>query len=99
MNINSGIYKITNKLNNHCYIGSSINIKHRFGQHKVLLKNGSHRSSYFQRAWDKYGKESFVFEILIYCDKNDLFIYKQAFIDYYHPVYNLAKCAKHQCLE
>ena len=34
----SGIYKIQNKINNHCYIGSSCNIHKRFIAHKNYLK-------------------------------------------------------------
>ena len=30
-----GIYKITNKINQKCYIGKSINIEHRFKKHKT----------------------------------------------------------------
>jgi len=98
MNINSGIYRITNTLNGHCYIGSSVNVRRRLLNHKNLFKRGKHCSKYFQRAWDKYGGDCFIFEPLIYCDKDNLFIYEQAFIDYYHPAYNLAKCAENPML-
>lgn len=30
-----GIYKITNKINGHSYIGLSNNIEHRFNDHKT----------------------------------------------------------------
>ena len=30
-----GIYKITNKINGHCYIGSSVDIKKRWRAHRA----------------------------------------------------------------
>ena len=32
--MSSGIYKITNLINNKCYIGKSVNIKERWAYHK-----------------------------------------------------------------
>jgi hypothetical protein len=64
MNIISGIYKIVNIKNGKMYIGSSKNIKRRWGIHKSSLKNNRHHSVYLQRAWNKYGKENFVYEVI-----------------------------------
>jgi group I intron endonuclease len=64
-----GIYKITNIINGDCYIGSSVNIKERFYRHKKDLKKGKHHSIILQRAYKKYGKENFIFEVLTECDK------------------------------
>lgn len=64
MNIISGIYKIVNTKNGKMYIGSSKNIKRRWGIHKSSLKNNRHHSVYLQRAWHKYGKENFVYEVI-----------------------------------
>ena len=30
-----GIYKITNKINNKCYIGQSVNVERRWHEHKT----------------------------------------------------------------
>jgi group I intron endonuclease len=43
------------------YIGSSANIKKRFGVHRCELNGGYHHSLALQRAWDKYGSGSFEF--------------------------------------
>lgn len=58
------IYKITNKTNNKFYIGSSINLEERWYSHKRALEAKEHHSIKLQRAWNKYGKENFSFEIL-----------------------------------
>lgn len=62
--VESGIYRIFNVINNRCYIGSSINIKGRLKRHIYSLNKGNHHSFMFQRAYDKYGKDNFKFEIL-----------------------------------
>lgn len=60
----SGIYKITNKVNGKFYIGSSNNIRKRWRHHKSNLKNGSHINIHLQRSYNKYGEESFSYEII-----------------------------------
>lgn len=65
-----GVYKITNIVNNKVYIGSSINMKKRSNEHFCMLKNGNHHSSKLQKAYNKYGKQSFIFELIEECDKN-----------------------------
>lgn len=60
----SGIYKITCLVNNKCYIGSSVDIYKRLCTHKFQLRRNKHNNKYFQRAWNKYGEDNFVFELL-----------------------------------
>ena len=60
----SGIYKIINKINNHYYVGSSINIytsRGRFASHVRNLNRGTHHNDYLQNAWNKYGVSNFDF--------------------------------------
>lgn len=59
-----GIYKITNKINGKIYIGSSKDIPARWNHHINSLNRGDHHSKHFQRAWNKYGEDSFIFEQL-----------------------------------
>jgi len=68
----SGIYKITNIVNNKCYIGQSISIKNRWWDHENLLTRNKHHSFHLQRSWNKYGKENFKFEILEICPDEEL---------------------------
>lgn len=67
-----GIYIIKNTINDKVYIGSAVNIKRRFGDHKSRLKHSKHNNAYLQRAWNKYGKENFKFEVLEFCAKEIL---------------------------
>lgn len=62
-----GIYKIENLVNNKKYIGQSIDIYRRFYAHKKALKAGKHQP-YLQKAWNKYGEDNFVFEIIEECE-------------------------------
>lgn len=59
-----GIYSIKCKQVNKMYIGSSKEIFKRFKRHKKDLENNKHHCIYLQRAYNKYGKESFYFEII-----------------------------------
>lgn len=79
----AGIYKITNVVNGKCYIGSSINIKSRFGAHRCELNGNRHSNSHFQNAWNKYRENSFIFEVLLYCDKENLMFFEQGAINYF----------------
>lgn len=58
------IYIITCKINNKHYIGKSIHYFHRIGQHKIALKENKHHSYHLQKAYNKYGVNNFVFDIL-----------------------------------
>lgn len=62
--MNSGIYKITNKVNGKFYIGSSKNIKERWKHHRSDLKSGTHSNPHLQNSYNKYGKKNFKFEII-----------------------------------
>jgi group I intron endonuclease len=59
-----GIYKIVNKINGKFYIGSSVNIKIRWYRHITELLRNVHKNTHLQRAWNKYGRYNFVFEII-----------------------------------
>lgn len=78
----SGIYKITNKVNNKIYIGSAVNIKTRWSKHIGSLNKNKHENRYLQNSWNKYGGENFKFEVLEYVkDKEKLIEREQYWID------------------
>jgi len=83
----SGIYKITNIINNKYYIGSSSNIKKRWKIHRYHANKGDHHSIHFQRAWSKYGKDNFIFEIIEELDNDhDLLLeVEQKYLDELTP--------------
>lgn len=60
----SGIYKIVNLVNGKMYIGSAVNFKRRKSQHMAKLRHNKHHNIYLQRAFNKYGEKSFIFEII-----------------------------------
>ncbi len=62
-----GIYKITNTVNNKCYIGKSINIKQRFANHRSDLKKSvksKDTNRYLYNSVQKYGLDVFSFDII-----------------------------------
>lgn len=87
--MNTGVYCIRNIFNDKMYIGSSVDIKKRIKRHTTTLNNGSHHSIILQRAWDKYGPESFEFVILKITENTTY--EEQLYIDFIKPDYNVSK--------
>ncbi|MGL5381069.1 GIY-YIG nuclease family protein [Clostridium sp.] len=83
-----GIYMIKNKVDNKVYIGLSKNIKRRFTMHKTNLNSGKHKNDYLQKAWNKYGCDSFEFIILEEINNEDINISDREI--YYIQKYNSA---------
>lgn len=87
----SGIYQIRNLINQKRYIGQSCRLVDRRYTHFRLLKLNKEHTPHLQNAWNKYGEDNFVFEVLMYCDVDKLDFYEQVFIDKLHPEYNVRK--------
>lgn len=85
-----GIYKITNLINNKCYIGQSVDIEKRFRQHKNNYDNKNEPSYdyHLYRSIRKYGIENFKFEIIEECDYEKLNERETYWIDYYDSYNN-----------
>lgn len=84
-NKTSCVYQIVNKVNGKIYIGSTINARSRFCTHKRHLERGIHHSSKLQNAWNKYGSDAFVFNILEMVDVADLQAREQFYLDSLRP--------------
>lgn len=67
-----GIYKITNTLNNHSYIGLSTKLEDRWKYHNDQYNWKREKSKVLYQAFQKYGIENFTFEILEECSVEEL---------------------------
>lgn len=93
----SGIYIITNWVNLKYYIGSSVDVGRRLFRHKNDLLKNKHDNSKLQRAWNKYGEESFTFEQVENCPEDSLVEREQFWLDDMRAVelgYNLSPTAE-----
>jgi group I intron endonuclease len=77
----SGVYQIRCIPTGKIYVGSAVDLRDRWYRHCRSLLRGKHRNRYLQNAWDKYGEESFEFEILEYVDVSHLLHAEQEWID------------------
>ena len=59
------IYQIINKINNKRYIGQTFVPNSRKKRHFSDLRNHRHDNKYLQKAFDEYGEECFLFEIML----------------------------------
>lgn len=89
----SGIYKIKCIINNKFYVGSAVNFEQRWHNHRKMLNKGLHHNILLQRAWDKYGEDSFHFEIIETCQKSLLIDREQHYLDALNPNYNICPTA------
>ena len=86
-----GIYKIT--IGDHYYFGQSVDLMNRISRHKRELLNRRHKNPYMQNCFDKY--QEFSFEILLYCDEDNLDMYEQRFIDAHYEDENCMNIQRH----
>ncbi len=97
--MNTGVYLITNLVNNKVYVGSTgRSFDVRWSQHKLALNHGTHHSPHLQRSWDKYGESNFVFEVVVRCPKRACIEKEQLYLDLLDPTnrskgYNLLPVA------
>lgn len=78
-----GIYCFINKINGKRYIGKSKNVYKRLNCHISTLNRNKSSSKTLQKAWNKYGEESFNILILEYCSENDLNEKECFYIDFF----------------
>ena len=70
----TGIYKITNKINGHYYIGQAVDIKNRFRGHRfsAIHSDDKDHNTPIHLAIAKYGEDNFLYEVLEECPRNKL---------------------------
>lgn len=91
--MNCGIYQIRNILDGKRYVGSAHDFHKRWIEHKSSLIRNCHYNIFLQRAWNKHGKESFVFEIIEKCKKTDCISKEQQYLDTGLYEYNTTRIA------
>lgn len=69
-----GIYKITNDVNGHAYIGQAVDVFVRWRQHfnEAYNPESNAYDGYFYRAVRKYGVENFSMKVLEVCKPEEL---------------------------
>jgi len=84
-----GIYLLTNKINNKKYVGKSIHIRKRIGEHfrEARYERNADRPLY--QDIRRYGKKNFIVEILEQCSENELAGKEQYYYEKLNPEYNL----------
>src|SRR5579859_914250 len=89
-----GIYIIVNRINQHFYVGSAINLLHRKHHHFSYLRKGKHKNPYLQRAYNAHGLDVFLFGIIEHVEHVEhLLTREQYYIDTLNPEYNIARTA------
>lgn len=81
-----GIYKITNKINGHCYIGQSVDIATRWIHHKNYPVEKSKYPLYL--AFKKYGIENFSFDLIEECSIDELNEKEIFYIKHFNSYFN-----------
>lgn len=87
------IYKITNLLDGHFYIGSTQNFIKRYYTHINHIRTNKQSCTLLVRAINKYKEENFTFEIIEECLPEQVFNREQYYLDTLCPQYNIAKVA------
>ena len=76
-----GVYSIIDNYGR-IYIGSSIDIKERFRQHRKDLIENRHKNKYMQNVFNKHGLEFFRFDVIEECSKESVTNIEQLYLDF-----------------
>jgi group I intron endonuclease len=89
----SGVYCLINKINNHTYIGSSINLSSRMRNYlnNTFLKSKQNINMPIVNALLKYDQSNFMLLIMEYVEPENLTIKETFYITYLIPYYNVLK--------
>lgn len=68
----SGIYAIKNTLNGKFYVGSSLDVRRRWYDHRARLRRGTSAETKLLNSWKRHGTEAFVFMFLEQVQENRL---------------------------
>lgn len=84
------IYFIINKITKERYVGQTTNFSRRKNEHLSKLQENIHPNKKLQNAYNKYGKENFIFQKILYEDitKKELDQYEIYYISKYNSFNN-----------
>lgn len=82
-----GVYLVTCYVTGTMYVGSSVDIRRRWRQHRSLLRGGRSSCTTLQAEWDRH-PEQFSFAILRECNEDSLHRIEQEYIDWLKPCLN-----------
>ena len=83
-----GVYKITNTITGDFYIGSSIDVKRRWAAHRCPSSWKHLPNSPMYHDMQKYGTDSFEFQLLAEVEPEQLKETEQEYIEMQKPTYN-----------
>jgi group I intron endonuclease len=86
--IQSGIYKITNKINKKYYIGSAYDLYKRYKDHRGALEGNRHHNKQLTRFVNKYGIDNLEFDLLEECSIEELESREQYYITNSKNIFN-----------
>lgn len=64
MTTSAGIYTTTHVDSQRVYVGSAVDVRRRWSEHRRQLSGGTHPNRYLQAAWSKYGEAAFAFAVV-----------------------------------
>jgi group I intron endonuclease len=86
--IQSGIYKITNKINKKYYVGSAYDLYKRYKEHRSALVSDRHHNIQLTRFVNKYGIDNLQFNLLEECLIEELEAKEQYYITNGKNIFN-----------
>ena len=77
----AGVYQILCTPTGKVYIGSAVDLRHRWTQARRRLRRCIQGNAHLQQAWSKYSEASFEFSVLEFVAPSDLLRAEQTWID------------------
>ena len=89
-----GVYIIKNTKTCDGYVGASVKVYERWAAHKRSLDKDKHYNPLLQAAWNHYGPEIFILEVIEAVPLREQLVTREQYhIDELHPAYNLRRTA------
>ena len=97
----AGLYVIKNNATSNSYVGQSARMRKRIADHFNLLRRQKHPNQHLQRAFLKYGEDSFSYDFEVICEDpserdmlEECYLTGEAIFDETPVYYNIATTAQ-----